>query len=210
MLPTGNGQLRWAPEGRAADRLLGLRRRDRLAKPRRTGPRSGAASVSGTGRVGAARCGLGGRIRGARPPPASRQARPARGLRRARRARPRRALRASPTARRRWCSCWSRPAPARCTLHAAADARDHRDAGAAGRLLLAGDRRAPRRRRRLRGRQAATSGAHASLLAAASLVVDYVLTVAVSLAAGAASLGSVFPSLSHHLLLVCAGRARRC
>jgi amino acid transporter len=42
-----------------------------------------------------------------------------------------------------------------------------------------------------------------SLLAAASLVVDYVLTVAVSLAAGAASLGSVFPSLSHHLLLVC-------
>ena len=42
-----------------------------------------------------------------------------------------------------------------------------------------------------------------ALLAAASLVVDYVLTVAVSLAAGAASLGSVFPGLSHHLLLVC-------
>jgi amino acid transporter len=41
-----------------------------------------------------------------------------------------------------------------------------------------------------------------AMLAAASLVVDYVLTVAVSLAAGAASLGSVFPSLSHHLLLV--------
>ncbi|MBV9473876.1 MAG: APC family permease, partial [Solirubrobacterales bacterium] len=41
-----------------------------------------------------------------------------------------------------------------------------------------------------------------SLLAAGSLVVDYVLTVAVSLAAGAASLGSVFPALSHHLLLV--------
>jgi amino acid transporter len=39
-----------------------------------------------------------------------------------------------------------------------------------------------------------------SQLAAASLVVDYVLTVAVSLAAGAASLGSVFPSLAHHLL----------
>jgi amino acid transporter len=45
-------------------------------------------------------------------------------------------------------------------------------------------------------------GRIAALLAAASLVVDYVLTVAVSLAAGAASLGSVFPSLSHHLLLV--------
>jgi amino acid transporter len=41
-----------------------------------------------------------------------------------------------------------------------------------------------------------------ALLGAASLVVDYVLTVAVSLSAGAASLGSVFPSLSHHLLAV--------
>jgi amino acid transporter len=39
-----------------------------------------------------------------------------------------------------------------------------------------------------------------ALLAAASLVVDYVLTVAVSLAAGAASLASVFPVLAHHLL----------
>ncbi len=39
-----------------------------------------------------------------------------------------------------------------------------------------------------------------SLLAAASLVIDYVLTVAVSLAAGAASLGSVFPGLGSHLL----------
>jgi len=43
-------------------------------------------------------------------------------------------------------------------------------------------------------------GAPVSLLAAASLVVDYVLTVAVSLAAGAASLASGFPSLQHHLL----------
>jgi len=45
-------------------------------------------------------------------------------------------------------------------------------------------------------------GPRVSLLAAASLVVDYVLTVAVSLAAGAASISSAFPSLSHHLLLV--------
>src|SRR6202043_1082522 len=45
-----------------------------------------------------------------------------------------------------------------------------------------------------------------SLLAAASLVVDYVLTVAVSLAAGAASLASVFPSLAHHLLAVTVDR----
>ncbi len=46
-------------------------------------------------------------------------------------------------------------------------------------------------------------GPTASLLAAASLVVDYVLTVAVSLAAGAASLGSAFPFLARHLLAVC-------
>jgi amino acid transporter len=45
-------------------------------------------------------------------------------------------------------------------------------------------------------------GTWTALLAAASLVVDYVLTVAVSLSAGAASLGSVFPVLAHHLLLV--------
>jgi amino acid transporter len=44
-----------------------------------------------------------------------------------------------------------------------------------------------------------------ALLAAASLVVDYVLTVAVSLAAGAASLGSVFPGLAHHFLLISLG-----
>ena len=46
-------------------------------------------------------------------------------------------------------------------------------------------------------------GATVSLLAAASLVVDYVLTVAVSLAAGAASLASAFPALSSHLLGLC-------
>ncbi len=48
----------------------------------------------------------------------------------------------------------------------------------------------------------ANLGRRAALLAAASLVVDYILTVAVSLAAGAASLASVFPALAHHLLLV--------
>lgn len=45
-------------------------------------------------------------------------------------------------------------------------------------------------------------GRGAALLAAASLVVDYVLTVAVSLAAGAASLASAFPVLADHLLVV--------
>ena len=48
-------------------------------------------------------------------------------------------------------------------------------------------------------------GQTVSLLAAASLVVDYVLTVAVSLAAGAASLASAFPALSSHLLVLCLG-----
>ncbi|MFI9509196.1 APC family permease [Nocardia sp. NPDC052566] len=45
-------------------------------------------------------------------------------------------------------------------------------------------------------------GRWASLVAAASLVVDYVLTVAVSLAAGAASVASAFPALADHLLAV--------
>ncbi len=42
-----------------------------------------------------------------------------------------------------------------------------------------------------------------SLLAAASLVVDYVLTVAVSLSAGAQALSSTFPGLQSHELVVC-------
>ncbi|MGW9434038.1 APC family permease, partial [Streptomyces decoyicus] len=46
-------------------------------------------------------------------------------------------------------------------------------------------------------------GRTVSLMAAASLIIDYVLTVAVSLAAGAASLASAFPVLSDHLLAVC-------
>ncbi|WP_308163170.1 APC family permease [Nocardia alni] len=44
-------------------------------------------------------------------------------------------------------------------------------------------------------------GRPASLLAAASLVVDYVLTVSVSLAAGAASLGNIFPLISRNMLV---------
>jgi amino acid transporter len=48
----------------------------------------------------------------------------------------------------------------------------------------------------------ANLGRWPAMLAAGSLFVDYVLTVAVSLAAGAASHGSVFPALSHHLVLV--------
>lgn len=48
-------------------------------------------------------------------------------------------------------------------------------------------------------------GGGVSQLAAASLVVDYVLTVAVSLAAGAGSLTSTFPSLHGHELELCLG-----
>jgi len=48
----------------------------------------------------------------------------------------------------------------------------------------------------------ANLGPWPSMLAAAAVVVDYVLTVAVSLAAGAASLASEFPGLAHHLLAV--------
>lgn len=46
-------------------------------------------------------------------------------------------------------------------------------------------------------------GPRTSYLAAASLVVDYMLTVTVSLAAGAASLVSAFPSLGSYLLEIC-------
>ena len=41
------------------------------------------------------------------------------------------------------------------------------------------------------------------MLAAASLIFDYTLTVAVSLAAGAAALGSAFPARASHEPLVC-------
>ncbi|MFI6452379.1 APC family permease [Streptosporangium amethystogenes] len=46
-------------------------------------------------------------------------------------------------------------------------------------------------------------GERVSLLAAAALIVDYVLTVAVSLTAGAASLASAFPALAPHILAIC-------
>ncbi len=48
-------------------------------------------------------------------------------------------------------------------------------------------------------------GAHTSLVAAASLVVDYTLTVAVSIAAGVASLQSAFPSLDGATIPLCLG-----
>src|SRR3984957_4103302 len=51
----------------------------------------------------------------------------------------------------------------------------------------------------------ANLGAGTSLVAAASLVVDYTLTVAVSIAAGVASLTSAFPSLTSATVPICLG-----
>ena len=51
----------------------------------------------------------------------------------------------------------------------------------------------------------ANFGAHTSLVAAASLVVDYTLTVAVSIAAGVASLQSAFPGLDGATIPLCLG-----
>jgi amino acid transporter len=51
----------------------------------------------------------------------------------------------------------------------------------------------------------ANLGPGASLLAAAALVVDYTLTVAVSIAAGVASLAAAFPSLSPATVPICLG-----
>ena len=54
----------------------------------------------------------------------------------------------------------------------------------------------------------ANLGAHTSLVAAAALVVDYTLTVAVSIAAGVASLQSAFPSLDGATVPLCLGHPR--
>ncbi len=51
----------------------------------------------------------------------------------------------------------------------------------------------------------ANLGHHASLVAGAALVVDYVLTVAVSIAAGVGALTSAFPSLAPDTLALCLG-----
>jgi amino acid transporter len=51
----------------------------------------------------------------------------------------------------------------------------------------------------------ANLGVNASLVAGAALVVDYTLTVAVSIAAGVASLTSAFPSLSPYTVALCLG-----
>jgi amino acid transporter len=51
----------------------------------------------------------------------------------------------------------------------------------------------------------ANLGANASLVAGSALIVDYTLTVAVSIAAGVGSLTSAFPSLSPYTVAICLG-----
>src|SRR3954452_20668395 len=51
----------------------------------------------------------------------------------------------------------------------------------------------------------ANLGANASLVAASALLIDYVLTVAVSVAAGVANIVSAFPALAPHAVLLSIG-----
>ncbi len=48
-------------------------------------------------------------------------------------------------------------------------------------------------------------GPHAALLAAAALMIDYILVVAVGISAGVGALGSAIPSLQPHTLAICLG-----
>jgi len=48
-------------------------------------------------------------------------------------------------------------------------------------------------------------GANAGLLAAAALMIDYILTVAVGISAGVGALVSAIPSLQSHTLAICLG-----
>ena len=48
-------------------------------------------------------------------------------------------------------------------------------------------------------------GQSAALVAAAALVVDYMLTVAVSVTSGVANLASAFPDLHHYTMAICLG-----
>ena len=91
-----------------------------------------------------------------------------------------------------------------------ADHRRHRGAaGHSGVLLPPGHRRLPRRRWGLRGEQGEPWHQLASLLAGASLIVDYILTVAVSVTAGVAALTSAFPSLTPAAVPLVPGRTGR-
>ena len=84
------------------------------------------------------------------------------------------------------------------------------------RLVPAERARLPQRRRRLRGGHARTWGRRFGLLVASALLVDYILTVAVSTAAGVANIGSAIQIVGDHpvwfsigiIVLVCAANLR--
>ena len=77
--------------------------------------------------------------------------------------------------------------------------------GGGDRLLPADLPGIPERRRRLHRRAAPTSGRSARLAAASALLVDYVLTVAVSVVAGVAAITSAVPDLSRHAVSLSVG-----
>ena len=100
-----------------------------------------------------------------------------------------------PTPPRKSCSC-CRSAGSRCSHYTPVDRRRGRPADAGrGRVLPAERARLPVRRRRLRGGDAPTSGRAVGLVVASALMVDYTLTVAVSVSSGVANLASAFPVL---------------
>ena len=90
-------------------------------------------------------------------------------------------------------------------LIAADHHRHHRAAGHPGVLVPAGDRRLPAAAAAPTRCPATTSGHRSSQLAAAALIVDYTLTVAVSIAAGVGPLTSAFPSLTPYTVPICLG-----
>ena len=84
----------------------------------------------------------------------------------------------------------------------------HRDDAGHRRLLLPADNPClPERRRRVHRRQGEPR-TPAVLIAAAALLIDYVLTVAVSIAAGVAAITSAFPAWHLNRVELCA-RVRR-
>ena len=90
------------------------------------------------------------------------------------------------------------------TPHAVDRARGRRGDAHRGHLLPAERARLPLRRRRLRGRHG-NLGPHAGLTVASALLVDYMLTVAVSISAAAANIGAPVPFVAEHKVLFAVG-----
>ena len=85
-----------------------------------------------------------------------------------------------------------------------ADLGGHRRPARARRALVSPDDvRVPERRRLVHRREERTSGAMPGLVAAAALLTDYILTVAVSISGGVAAITSAYPALAPHTVLLC-------